>query len=146
MTPGMWFPGEFTISTLKQISYEKTYKQCGQFLLGVRLQLSFYVNIRQRLLTDSTAEMTLQDDLNQRGSTNLVPEFVVKIVSWETKRPVFSAVKLAGRDWDGKKSKDSQGEINKNRTPQGFEGDECNELREKLEGMSDIIKAIRKKK
>lgn len=90
--------------------------------------------------------MTLQGDLNQRGGTNLVPEFVVKIVKWETKRPIFSAVKLAGQDWHGKKSKDSWGEKNKNRTPQGFEGEECNELREKLEGMSGIIKAIRKKK
>lgn len=77
---------------------------------------------------------------------NLVPEFVVKIVSWETKRPIFSAVKLAGQDWHGKKSKYSWGEINKNRTLQGFEGDKCNELREKLKGMSGIIKAITTKK
>lgn len=30
--------------------------------------------------------MSLQGDLNQRGGTNLVTEFVVKIVSWETEK------------------------------------------------------------
>lgn len=49
--------------------------------------------------------MSLQRDLNQRGGTNLETEFVVKIVSWEAKRfSIFSAGKLAGQDWHGKKS------------------------------------------
>lgn len=88
--------------------------------------------------------MNIQGDLNQRGGTNLVSEFVVKIVSLETEKAYILCWQTGWSRLAWEKSKDSWGEINKNITPQGFEGDEYNELREKLEGMSGIIKAIRK--
>lgn len=59
-------------------------------LFGIRLQLNIYISISWRLPTGSTAEISLQGDLNQRDGTNLVTEFVAKIVSEETERSLYA--------------------------------------------------------